>query len=347
MRVVEIRDPTDARSIERFHQVAASVYRDDPVWVPQSERMFTQRFRQSQAPAAGLWVPVIALQDDRPLARAVAILAPGACDKAGRPQGWIGFVECLQNRPDAARCVLERCEQRLRQAGARSILLPKADNQLVGLLVEGFSLPHLVFTHHNPPYYLELFKGCGYRVQTNIYTLHFTRETAEQVHVRLPGFTTREFDRSNLAQEIATFHELQQAIFGSRPGYLRRTLEQDRALVESFLPFMQDDLVIVAEDDAGNPVGLLVCLPDLYQAFRGEPTTRARIVSIGAIPRLAYRGGIGALMGAHLMANLLRNPDYDFVEGSWVLGWNRSPRNLARRFHAKPGREFALLEKKV
>jgi hypothetical protein len=52
-------------------------------------------------------------------------------------------------------------------------------------------------------------------------------------------------------------------------------------------------------------------------------------------------------MGAHLMRNLLRRPEYVFVEGSWVLGWNVSPRNLAKRFHARPGREFALLEKKI
>jgi hypothetical protein len=52
-------------------------------------------------------------------------------------------------------------------------------------------------------------------------------------------------------------------------------------------------------------------------------------------------------MGAHVMKNLLHIPEYDFVEGSWVLGRNVSPRNLAKRFRAKPGREFVLLEKEI
>jgi hypothetical protein len=345
MEIVEIRDPADEKALEQFHRVATRVYREDPVWVPESERMFSQRYREAQAPGASRMVPVVALEAGQPVARGVAILAPGARDKTGSLQGWIGFVECVREYPRAAGCVLERCEQILGQLGAKSVLLPKVDNQLVGLLVKGFELPHMVFTNHNPPYYLELLESCGYEIQTNIYTLHFTRETAKQVHVKLRGFTTREFNRDRLSEEIALFHELQQAIFSDRPGYIRRTLLQDRELVHSFLPFLRDDLVIIAEDRRGNPVGLLVCLPDIYQAFRGQEITRARIVSLGAIPRLAYRGGIGALMGAHVMRNLLRIPEYDFVEGSWVLGRNVSPRNLARRFHAKPGREFVLLQK--
>lgn len=346
MKIIEIRDPGNEKAIEQFHQVATRVYQDNQVWVPESEMMFTQRFRDSQTLGKSRMVPIIALENDQPVARGVAILAPGALDEAGCPQGWIGFVECVKEHPHAARCVLERCEKILRQADVKSILLPKVDNQLVGLLIKGFELPHTVFTNHNPPYYLELLKSCGYKIKTSIYTLHFTRETAEQVHIELPGFTTREFDRNNLSQEIVVFHELQQAIFGSRPGYIRRTLEEDREMVQSFLPFLQDDLVIIAEDSEGNPVGLLVCLPDMYQAFRGQKINRVRIISIGAIPRLTHKG-IGALMGAQLMRNLLRKKEYVFAEGSWILGRNVSPRHLAKRFHAKLGREFVLLEKKI
>jgi GNAT superfamily N-acetyltransferase len=343
--VIEIEGPEDERAIEQFHQVAARVYEDDPVWVPGSERTFTQRFRGSQGQTR--MTPIVALENDLPLARAVAILAPGATDQDGQPQGWIGFFECLKEHPHAARRVLERCEKILQQAGAGSVLVPKADNQLVGLLIEGFHLPHTVFTHHNPPHYLGLLENCGYEIKTTMYTLRFTRESAaEQVHVELPGFSTREFDRDHLADEIVVFHKLQRAIFGGRPGYVLRTLEQDRAMVQSFLSFLQDDLVIIAEDSAGQPVGLLVCLPDVYQALRGQEINRVRIVSIGAIPSLRHKG-IGALMGAHLMRNLLRRKEYVSVEGSWILGSNVSPRNLARRFNAEPGREFALLEKKL
>lgn len=344
MKIVAISDPGEEEALALFHQMAASVYRDDPVWVPASENMFTQRFHDPRAYRGTHMTPVVVLEDGQPVARAVAIFAPGAQDEAGDRQGWISFFECLRDYPHAAAGVLAHCEGVLRQAGAKSVLLPKADNQLVGLLTAGFDLPQTVFTNHNPSYYLDLLSACGYEINTNIYTLYFTREAARQVHVKLPGFTTREFDRGNLEAELLVFHKLQQDIFGGRSGYIPRTLAEDRAMVQSFLPFLQDDLVIIAEDRKGNPVGLLVCLPDIYQASRGEPITRVRIISIGAIPRLTHRG-IGALMGAHLMRNLLRREEYTFAEGSWILARNVSPRNLARRFRAVPGREFVLLQK--
>src|SRR5512138_2316290 len=93
MKVIEVSAPSDGTTLAMFHQVAASVYRDDPVWVPASEMMFTNRFRDSQAPGTIRMVPVVAVEGDQPVARAVAILSPGARDEAGESQGWIGFFE--------------------------------------------------------------------------------------------------------------------------------------------------------------------------------------------------------------------------------------------------------------
>lgn len=303
-------------------------------------------YQNSQTWGESIIVPVIGLENDNPVARGVAILARAAQDEAGSTQGWIGFVECVKENPEAVCRVLERCEDILRQAGAKSVLMPKVDSQLLGLQTNGFALPQTFLTNHNPPHYLELLKNCGYHIKTNIYTLYFTRETVGQVEIEIPDFTTREFDRSNLSEEIIIFHELQQAIFGGRSGYIPRTFEEDRNMVKSFLPFLQDDLVIIAEDLKANPVGLLVCIPDMYQAFRGQKIDRARILSIGVLPALTHRG-IGALMGAHLMRNLLLKKEYVFAEGSWILATNKTPRDLAKKFRAKPGREFALLEKKL
>jgi hypothetical protein len=343
MEIVEIKSLADAQAIDQFHEVATKVYQHDPVWVPESEMMFTQRFRAAQTQGKTSMVPVVALESDTPLARGAAIFVPSTMCQAGHPQGWIGFFECVQECPRAAGGVLEKCEQILRQAGVKSVLAPKVDNQLVGLLTKGFALPQAVFTNHNPPYYLEILQNGGYEVKTKIYTVQFTREMAEKVHVEIPGITTREFDRSNLTKEIAIFHKLQQIIFGSRPGYIPRALEEDREMVISFLPILEDDLVIIAEDEEKNPVGLLVCLPDVYQALRGQKVDRVRIMSIGVIPDLTHKG-IGTLMGAHLMRNLLEK-EYQIAEGSWVLETNVPPQNLARRFNAQPGREFVLLEK--
>jgi len=272
------------------------------------------------------------------------MLVPRAVDEQGRPQGWIGFFEYLRGYPGAAQTMLMNAEALLHQVNAHSVVMPKSDNLLVGLLTSGFDLPHFVFTNHNPEYYLELLKGCGYLPKTRMITYYFTRSTVKEFHLKMPHLKTREFNREDLDREIEVFHYLQTRIFEGRPGYVARSFQEDRQMVQSFLPFLEDEFVIIAETPGGDPVGLLVCIPDIYQVHVHGMIDRARIMSIGAIPE--YRNkGVGALMGAHLMGNLLKNLRYMSVEGSMILGQNVPVHNLVKRFGAQPGKEYWLLEK--
>ena len=343
MEIIEILGPDDDLTIGQFLEVSSRVYRDDPVWAPESENGFLDRFRASRVEGSTEMWPVVALENGVPVARAVAIHVSEAVDETGRPQGWIGFFEVLRGHRVAARRVLSRCEERLRAAGIESILAPKADNQLFGLLIDGFELPHMVLTNHNPPYYLEVFQECGYQICTRILTVIFNRETYRPFHVAVPGFTTRELDRQNLAREVRIFNQLQGVIFADRPGYVPRTLDEDRGIVQSFLPFLEENLVIIAESNEGAPVGLAVCVPDVYQALRGQTIDRVRLMTIGVIPDLRRRG-IGVAMCSHLMRNLLRT-EYQMLEAGGILESNVVPQNLAKRFGARRGREFALLRK--
>ena len=134
-------------------------------------------------------------------------------------------------------------------------------------------------------------------------------------------------------------------IFTGRNGYVPRTIEEDWEMIESALPFIDDELIIIAEDEKGNVIGMLICLPDLYQTLKGQPLNRARVVSIGVLPGWE-RKGVGALMSSHLMENLIRK-GYQMAEGSWIFESNILPQNLAKRFNSQPGREFLLLEKKL
>jgi ribosomal protein S18 acetylase RimI-like enzyme len=114
-------------------------------------------------------------------------------------------------------------------------------------------------------------------------------------------------------------------------------------MVESLLPIIDDELIIIAEDSQGESVGLLICLPDIYQAFKGQDIDRARIISIGVMPGWEKRG-VGTVMGGHLMKNLLRK-GYRTAEASWILETNMASQNLVKRFNATPGREFVLFKK--
>lgn len=334
----------DARVLQLFRSVADSVYQEDPVWSPASEMMWEQRFRGLQGHPDVFVTLLVALEGGLPVARCMPMLVPGAVDENGNPQGWIGFFEYLRGYPGAAQTMLTNAEALLHQVNARSVVMPKSDNLLVGLLTSGFDLPHFVFTNHNPEYYLALLKSCGYHPKTRMVTYNFARSKAKEFHLKLPHLKTREFDREDLDHEIEVFHYLQKRIFERRPGYVARSFQEDYQLVQSFLPFLEDEFVIIAETPGGDPVGLLVCIPDIYQGHLHGTIDRARIMSIGAIPE--YRNkGVGVLMGVHLMGNLIKNPRYMSVEGSVIQGQNIPVHNLVKRFGAQTGKEYWLLEK--
>ncbi len=343
MEIVDIQDRSDL-ALRLFRILPQSVYENDPIWAPGSDTVFESQWADRHHPAILLFQPVVAVEARRPVARGVAILRAGAAAPDGSVEGYIGFFECQEGRPDAAARVLARCEGLLRSHGAGSVVAPRVDNQLSGCQVGGFELPHLCLTPHNPPAYSDHFTSAGYVVRDRLLSIVFTRDTAFSVDVALPGFTTREFDRTRLEAEIRTFHDLQAAIFQDRPGYVPRSLDEDRKVVGSLLPFLSDDLVIIAEDRTGLGVGILVCLPDFYQQLAGQTVTRLRLLTIGARPGFQKRG-IGVLMASHLLRNLSTRPHILFAEASVILSRNLAPQNLAKRFNGHPGRSFVVFSK--
>jgi len=344
MQVVHL-DRESPQALARFKTVATEVYKADPIWAPASEATLDGHWATATPASHLLFQPLLSEDEGEPIARAVGILKRGAVDAAGHPQGYVGFFECLPDRQDAALAILETCDALLRDCGAHSVQAPKADNQLFGCQIGGFDLPHLCLTPHNPPSYAGYFAAADYQIAQTVLTLHFTRDSVgPQIDLTVPGFRTRKFDRARLEDEIAAFHALQPQIFNSRPGYVLRTLEEDRALIAGLLDFIDDELIIVAEADQAGPVGMLVCLPDFHQRLAGTPIDRVRILSIGILPDY-MRSGIGTLMGAHLMRNILARPELVLAEASLILADNTAPQELAKRFGAKMGRQFAVFEK--
>jgi len=339
MDVLEL-SPTDHESLAKLSALAGQVYADDPVWVPQSESALASLL----AGGSNVFVrPLLCVDDGVPLARAVALLRPGAVDDHDHPLGYVGFFECLEAHAEAGRAVLERAEAILGDRGAIAVQAPRVDNMLMGLVVEGFGLSQTVLTPHNPPYYADILLSAGYRVRERLVTYVFDRTSAPNLPATLPGFVVRAFDRQRLDDEVRVFHTLQQEIFGDHPGWVARTLAEDRRTIEGFLPMLDDELVLIAEDGSGRPVGLLVCLPDVYRAFRGQPVDNARLISIGVLPGY-IRKGVGLLMSLQLARNLIAK-GYQTLEASWIRDSNLPPQELARRLAGCRGREFALFEK--
>ena len=345
MEIREIKKLED-KNLDLFFNLAKNVYINDPIWNIEEESQIKQRLSFSKDKnSIQTWPYVVVNKENEPLARAVAILHPKAKDSIDNKIGWIGFFEALRNQKEAVKAIFNHCEETLRNNSVKEIITPKLDNLYQGLQINGFDLPHTFMTNYNPSYYLKYFKRHGYKKHRKITSIIFTRDTYRERHFQAEDVKVRLFDKSNLENEIKIYHNLTNSIFEGRYGYINRTLEESELLVKSLLPILDEELVIIAEDSHGNPLGYLICLPDINQQKKEGKVDRARIISIGVIPEYR-RKKVAATMGILLMKNLLKKK-YQSLEGSIIMKANIPPQRLAKKFGALPGREFVLLRKQI
>jgi ribosomal protein S18 acetylase RimI-like enzyme len=315
-----------------FAEVARRAHADDSGWVPDSEEAVDWAFAESAAGRTPLraWV---ALDGDVPLARAAALAS-------GTSIGWIGLFACVPGAREAAVAVLDACCQALAAWGYAEVEAPHSDPLTIGLQVGGFGAPHTLFTPRHPVAYLGHFEAAGFEVRQRMVAPIVTRERLPALPSRIPGVTVRPLDVEHLERDLAAFHTLQGAVFGARPGREARDPGGTRRLLERLLPYVDPDLVLVAER-ADELVGTLVCLPDGWQSRDGGRIDRARILSIAVRADLRRRGIALAMAGR--LARTLVAKGYRSCEVVWVREENRAPLALAERFGGTVGRRFALL----
>ncbi len=345
MKLIEINNLED-NNLNHFFNLPQEIYKNDPIWFPENPEEIKKQFTFStDKNEIRTWPLIVINENNEPLARAVVILHPKAKDKNGKKIGWISNIEVKEGEYDSLKIILDHCENVFRNENVKEILLPKLDNQYFGLLIKGFDKPQTLLTAHNPDYYFNYLKKYGFKVHLNITSVIYTRETYIERRFEVEGVKIRTFDRANLKKEIAIYHYITNEVFGNRYNYIPRTLEENTAYVKSFLPLIDDELVIIAETDSGEPIGFLICAPDYYQKISEGKIDRARIISIGILQK-NHKRNIASAMISLLMRNLLKK-NYQYVEGSIIMKTNLPPQLLAKRFGGKPGREFVLMKKKL
>jgi ribosomal protein S18 acetylase RimI-like enzyme len=332
IEVTSAGDPTFAA----FSSLPDRVYSDDPAWAPDSRENTDWAFAESASGRLPMRAFVVVL-DDAPVARAAAFSLAGQI-------GWVGLFECVAGHEVAGKRVLDACESLLSGMGYATVQAPRSDPLTSGLQISGFDLPQTLFTTHHPAHYLDVFLSAGYRISTRMVAPIMTRDRAPKFTFELSDVVIRPVELDRLDHELASFHQLQGAVFSGRPGYAPRETADTLRLVQRLLPYLDEELIIVAESD-GEVVGSLICLPDGWQSPDRNQIDRARILSIGVLPGWERRG-VGMAMGSSLMTALLRK-GFQSVEGVWVLENNEAPQELAQHFGATPGRRFALLEKHI
>lgn len=274
-----------------FSAAAVSVYRDDPCWTPplpgEEQDTFDPRHNLSlRGVQARRWV---LRERGRPVARIAAFTAPR------RPgTGYFGFFECPDDA-DSAALLLGHAEAWLAEQGCGECYGPVAVNprDRIGLLIEGFDQPALLFTPYNPAWYGALLERAGYtpRVFLRGYGWSPGHGDPRQVAVlarRLERDATirlRPLRLERLREETRLIAALVNETMADAWHYEPIGGQEADQMARLLRPILDPEIALVAEDEAG-PCGVALAVPDINWLWR---RAGARLWPLGWMALLRWR----------------------------------------------------------
>ena len=277
-----------------FRAAASSVYRNDPNWTPplpgEEEDAFAQADRSRR------WV---LFEQGVPIARVAAFLPP-----RHPGVGYFGFFECPDD-PVAATELLRSAEEWLADRGCHECYGPIAGTprDRIGLLIEGFNRPAMIFTPYNPTWYRSLLESAGYSAGVFLRAYGWSpgyddhRGMLRLAHraERDDAIRIRPIRPGRLGEETRLIATLVNETMAGAWHYDPIDDREAEQMARLLRPILDPRIALVAEDSVG-PCGVALAVPDMNWLWR---RMRGRVWPAGWIELLRWRRRIPA---ARMMA---------------------------------------------
>ena len=335
------------------------LYKNDPHWVPplKSEMWNTVNPKKNPLMKLGPYQYFLAWRDGQPVGR----IGTGIDEKLNREknkkEGYITLFETV-NDYAVAKELFDAALGWLKERGMTAVTGPQSPtngDDYRGLLIKGFDSAPVLLNSYNPPYYVDFFDRYGFTKFFDRYAFYYdlskplTKRFEESVDLlkKRYKFTTRNLNLKKLDQELVGIQKLLVRAWPENwPDMVPPSLDEIKDEVNQLLPVADQDLLVVAEDEHGEIVGLAIALPDYNQVFK---KLNGRLFPIGFIKFLWYKKkinggrslilmvdpafhkkGVSSAMYLHMFQSAMRK-GYKYGEGSTIHEFNTKMVNDAIR----------------
>jgi GNAT superfamily N-acetyltransferase len=296
----------------------------------------------------------------------IAAFAP-----AHRPGiGYFGFFESPDNSA-AARTLLAAAEEWLQSQGCVTGFGPIAGTprDRIGLLIEAFERPAVLFTPYNPPYYRNLLETAGWEAEIFLRAYGWERRFSDPRGVRALAeqvetdstVRIRSLRLAHLADETRLIASLINETLSSAWHFDPINDDEAGEMARLLRPFLDPSLALVAEDDAG-PCGVALGVPDinwLWHKAGGRlwplgwahllrwrrRIPQVRIMALGLAGRVQRSGLAARLIGRLIDAGIRRGLAYG--ELSQVYEDNVAMRRILDRMGFPAVRRYAVFSRRL
>jgi hypothetical protein len=355
--LVEVKDK---KSRKEFLMLPVRLYKNENNWIrpldEDIEKVFDPKINKSfRSGECTRWLLLDG--SGNTVGRVAAFVDRKIAGNHEQPTGGMGFFECINDK-DASTMLFDACRDWLAERGMEAMDGPVNfgdRDRWWGLLVDGFQEPNYCVPW-NFLYYRELFENYGFKNYFNQYTfrrhigtdgLHPTiLEKAERMFSN-PEYSFRHIDKKNLEKAADDFRIIYNQAWTSYSGIKEITKTHAMALLKSFKPIMDEQLIWFAYHRE-EPIGFYIMIPEINQIVRfldGKTDLVGKLkflyhkwrktcnkvygVIFGVVPRFQSRGVEGGMIMAFADIALRPKFPYRHIELNWIGDFNPAMLKLA------------------
>lgn len=359
---------------EQFLRLPWRLYKDDPAWVPNLLMLQRELLSEKHNPFFdhGEAALFIAKRDGQVVGRISANIDHRHNTYHHETTGFFGFFES-SNDPDVAAALLRAAEAWLRERGMDRVRGPFgfSIDQEVGILIAGFEHPPMIDMTHALPYYGALIEEAGYEKVIDLFAYKWEvkepparmMEAIEKTQA-VPGLKLRTINMRRLNEEVDTLLDIYAESWNQNWGYVDVSPRAARKMAADLRLIADANVVIIAEVD-GEPAGMVIGIPNLYEAIRDfkghidpikavkllwrlkiKGTETGRLLLFGVKPKFRTRElyGLPFLLLYQLYLGSLKGR-YKWCEESWILENNKQMNAMMPYWDAYVYKKYRIYEK--
>lgn len=373
---IEVRLVTTPQDADRFLDLPAKIYANDPQWVPPlrssvagelaSTNPFSQYGRLQQFIA-------VRTGTEEAVGRIVAAVNDRLVEREDQKIGLFGYFECIEDFA-VAQALFDAASQWLRSQGMTIVRGPinlSTHNSCL-LLVDGFDSPPIMMMPYNPPYYPQFMEQDGWHKAKDAYAYDFPLTTKlpeefEKAHriALKSGVTFRPIRTKGegFQQDCESLYHLFNKAFAPNWSSTPRTLEEFLEEAKSLQSLVDPDVFPIAEYN-GEMVGFFMGLPDYNIALKHvngrlnwlgilkflwyrRQIDQGRVIAICSLPEYRRKMVPLALIYLGMSGGIQKGKPYKRAELSWVFEDNFPSRKLIEASGGKIYKTYRIYEKSL
>ncbi|MBF0517819.1 MAG: N-acetyltransferase [Nitrospirae bacterium] len=278
---ITIVSVTTPKELELFIKLPLRLYAGDPLYSPQLTKDLKNHFSKGNPFFGYATVKYYLAFRGKPngekncVGRIVSVINNRHLEFHNDGAGFFGFFESIHDN-QAASALLDSVKNDLKAAGLKIMRGPMSfsTNEECGLLIDGFTLPPMIMTPYNPPYYIDLMRSYNMDKAKDLYAyiVDVPDVMPDKVYraaavAEKRGITARIISMSNLTDDLLKFKELYNAAWKANWGFIPMTDAEIVYTGEQLKQIIYPETCVIAEHGT-ETVGFLGLIPDANFVLR-------------------------------------------------------------------------------